>query len=100
MTAVVENTEDVSGHRGTVRLTTAQALVRFLRAQYSDRDGARQRAIPALFGIFGHGNVPNLAQALREETGLRFYQPKNEQAMVHTAIGYARASNRLATLAC
>jgi 3D-(3,5/4)-trihydroxycyclohexane-1,2-dione acylhydrolase (decyclizing) len=85
-----------------VRLTAAQALVRFLAVQWSERDGVRQRAIPAIFGIFGHGNVCGLGPALEEESGrqLRFLQPKNEQAMVHAAIGYARASNLLSTLAC
>jgi 3D-(3,5/4)-trihydroxycyclohexane-1,2-dione acylhydrolase (decyclizing) len=85
----------------TVRLTTAQALVRFLQAQYSERDGQEQRAVPAVFGIFGHGNVLGVGQALQEEGAeLPFYQPKNEQAMVHAAIGYAKASRRLAALAC
>ncbi|HMJ01671.1 MAG TPA: thiamine pyrophosphate-binding protein, partial [Conexibacter sp.] len=86
---------------GTRRLTTAQALVAYLSVQFSERDGVRRRLIPGLFGIFGHGNVVGLGQAL-EEVGedLRFYQGKNEQAMVHTAIGYAKATNRTATLAC
>lgn len=85
----------------TLRLTTAQALVRWLQAQHSERDGRVQRAIPAIFGIFGHGNVLGLGQAIEQEGGaLPLYQPKNEQAMVHTAIGYAKASRRLATLAC
>jgi len=86
---------------GTVRLTAAQALVRFLQAQYSERDGQTQRVIPAIFGIFGHGNVLGLGQAIWQEgADLPLYQPKNEQAMVHAAIGYAKASRRLATLAC
>jgi 3D-(3,5/4)-trihydroxycyclohexane-1,2-dione acylhydrolase (decyclizing) len=85
----------------TVRLTAAQAIVRYLSAQYSERDGVRRRVIPAMLGIFGHGNVCGLGQAL-DEGGhdLTFVQPKNEQAMVHTAIGYAKARQRLATLAC
>jgi 3D-(3,5/4)-trihydroxycyclohexane-1,2-dione acylhydrolase (decyclizing) len=85
-----------------MQLTAAQALVRFLAAQWSERDGNRQRVIPAIFGIFGHGNVCGLGPALEEEAGrsLRFLQPKNEQAMVHAALGYARASNLLSTLAC
>src|SRR5438105_14440636 len=87
--------------RETVRLTTAQAVVRFLQAQYSRRDGEQQRLIPAMFGIFGHGNVAGLGQALYEHgTELPYYQPCNEQAMVHTASGYAKAMNRRATLAC
>jgi 3D-(3,5/4)-trihydroxycyclohexane-1,2-dione acylhydrolase (decyclizing) len=86
---------------GTVRLTTAQALVKYLSAQYSERDGRRARLVPGIFGIFGHGNVVGLGQAL-EEVGeeLTFYQGKNEQAMVHAAIGFAKANRRTATLAC
>jgi 3D-(3,5/4)-trihydroxycyclohexane-1,2-dione acylhydrolase (decyclizing) len=85
----------------TVRLTAAQATVRFLKAQFSERDGVRQRAIPAVFGIFGHGNVGAFSQALEElRAELPYHQPKNEQSMVHAAIGFAKASNRLATLAC
>ena len=85
-----------------MQLTAAQALVRYLAAQWSERDGSRQRVIPAIFGIFGHGNVCGLGPALEENAGrsLRFLQPKNEQAMVHAALGYARASNLLSTLAC
>jgi 3D-(3,5/4)-trihydroxycyclohexane-1,2-dione acylhydrolase (decyclizing) len=85
----------------TVRLTMAQALVNYLQAQYSERDGRRRRLIPAMFGIFGHGNVCGLGQALDEcGTELPYYQPCNEQSMVHTAIGFAKANRRLATLAC
>src|SRR5262249_39007702 len=70
-------------------------------AQYSERDGRRRRLIPAVFGIFGHGNVCGMGQAL-EECGqeLPYYQPCNEQSMVHSAIGYAKANLRLATMAC
>jgi 3D-(3,5/4)-trihydroxycyclohexane-1,2-dione acylhydrolase (decyclizing) len=82
-------------------LTVAQALVRYLQVQYSGRDGEQQRLIPAIFGIFGHGNVAGLSQALYEHGGeLPFYQPFNEQSMVHTAAGYAKSVNRRATLAC
>ncbi|HKG04037.1 MAG TPA: 3D-(3,5/4)-trihydroxycyclohexane-1,2-dione acylhydrolase (decyclizing) [Conexibacter sp.] len=85
----------------TRRLTTAQALVAYLSVQFSERDGVRRRLIPGVFGIFGHGNVVGLGQAL-EELGdeLPFFQGKNEQAMVHTALGYAKATNRTQTLAC
>ena len=84
-----------------VRLTTAQALVRFLSVQSSERDGALRRLIPGLFGIFGHGNVVGLGQALEQEgRDLPYYQGKNEQAMVHAALGYAKATRRTATLAC
>lgn len=79
----------------------AQALVKFLQVQYSERDGHRRRLIPGMFGIFGHGNVAGLGQALAEVgTDLTYYQPQNEQAMVHTASGFAKANLRLATLAC
>jgi 3D-(3,5/4)-trihydroxycyclohexane-1,2-dione acylhydrolase (decyclizing) len=85
-----------------VRLTAAQALVRYLGAQWSARDGSRRRVVPGIFGIFGHGNVCGLGPALEEDEGrsLAFHQPKNEQAMVHAALGYAREHNLLSTLAC
>ena len=84
-----------------LRLTVAQALVRYLQLQHSRRDGEEQRLIPALFGIFGHGNVAGLSQALFEYGAeLPYYQPFNEQSMVHTAAGYAKAMNRRATFAC
>ncbi|MFJ4337457.1 3D-(3,5/4)-trihydroxycyclohexane-1,2-dione acylhydrolase (decyclizing) [Streptomyces sp. NPDC088915] len=80
----------------TVRLTTAQALVRFLAAQYTERDGERHRLIAATWGIFGHGNVAGIGQALVEHPALMpFHQGRNEQAMVHAAVGYARQSRRL-----
>jgi 3D-(3,5/4)-trihydroxycyclohexane-1,2-dione acylhydrolase (decyclizing) len=85
----------------TLRMTMAQALVRFLTQQYVERDGQEQRFFAGMFGIFGHGNVTGLGQAL-EEVGkdLRYYQPRNEQGMVHTAAGYAKMKNRLQTFAC
>ncbi|WP_447037534.1 3D-(3,5/4)-trihydroxycyclohexane-1,2-dione acylhydrolase (decyclizing) [Streptomyces sp. DSM 118878] len=83
---------------GSVRLTTAQALVRFLTRQFTERDGARQRLIGATWGIFGHGNVAGVGQALVEYAEeMPFHQGRNEQAMVHAAVGYARQSGRLAT---
>ena len=85
----------------TIRLTTAQALVKYLQAQHSERDGARRRLIPGMFGIFGHGNVAGLGQALFEYGhDLPYYQPCNEQSMVHTALGFAKANRRAAALAC
>ncbi|MEU6814925.1 3D-(3,5/4)-trihydroxycyclohexane-1,2-dione acylhydrolase (decyclizing) [Streptomyces sp. NPDC046860] len=82
----------------TIRLTVAQALVRFLAAQHTERDGVRQRLVPAVWGIFGHGNVAGIGQALVENRDLMTYhQGRNEQAMVHAAVGYARQSNRLST---
>ncbi|MFI9241913.1 3D-(3,5/4)-trihydroxycyclohexane-1,2-dione acylhydrolase (decyclizing) [Streptomyces sp. NPDC053086] len=82
----------------TIRLTVAQALVRFLAAQYTERDGGRARLIGATWGIFGHGNVAGLGQALIEYADVMpYHQGRNEQAMVHAAVGYARQSNRLST---
>ncbi|MFF1301618.1 3D-(3,5/4)-trihydroxycyclohexane-1,2-dione acylhydrolase (decyclizing) [Streptomyces sp. NPDC058307] len=82
----------------TIRLTVAQALVRFLAAQYTERDGVRQRLISATWGIFGHGNVAGLGQALVEYADdMPYHQGRNEQSMVHAAVGYARQSNRLST---
>ncbi|MCB5179840.1 3D-(3,5/4)-trihydroxycyclohexane-1,2-dione acylhydrolase (decyclizing) [Streptomyces antimicrobicus] len=81
----------------TRRLTVAQALVAFLAAQYTERDGRRHRLIAATWGIFGHGNVAGIGQALVEsgEKTMPFLQGRNEQAMVHAAVGYARHSGRL-----
>jgi 3D-(3,5/4)-trihydroxycyclohexane-1,2-dione acylhydrolase (decyclizing) len=84
-----------------MRLTVAQALVRFLSVQYSERDGVEQRLIAGCFGIFGHGNVAGVGQALLESPeAMPFYHGRNEQGMVHAAVGYARQRNRLSTLAC
>ncbi len=87
--------------RKNFRLTMAQAVVCYLSNQYSERDGKTQRLIPAMFGIFGHGNVAGLGQAL-EEYGeqLPYMQPFNEQSMVHTASGFAKATLRKQLLAC
>ncbi|WP_420033744.1 3D-(3,5/4)-trihydroxycyclohexane-1,2-dione acylhydrolase (decyclizing) [Streptomyces sp. cg28] len=80
----------------TTRLTTAQALVRFLSRQYTERDGTRQRLITGAWGIFGHGNVAGIGQALLQYADdLPFHQGRNEQAMVHAAVGYARQRDRL-----
>ncbi|MEU8027485.1 3D-(3,5/4)-trihydroxycyclohexane-1,2-dione acylhydrolase (decyclizing) [Streptomyces sp. NPDC049099] len=82
----------------TIRLTVAQALVRFLAAQYTERDGERRRLIGATWGIFGHGNVAGIGQALIEYADVMpYHQGRNEQSMVHAAVGYARQSNRLST---
>ena len=86
---------------GTERLTMGQALVKFLAVQYSEFDGERRRLIPAIFGIFGHGNVCGLGQALEQGgADLPYHQTRNEQSMVHTAAGFARATLRTQTLAC
>jgi 3D-(3,5/4)-trihydroxycyclohexane-1,2-dione acylhydrolase (decyclizing) len=86
--------------RNTVRLTVGQALVTYLFRQYSVADGHRRRLIPAALGIFGHGNVAGLGQALDQFSNeLPFIQGRNEQALVHMASGYAKATRRHATLA-
>jgi len=89
----------------TVRLTTAQALVRFLAGQYSERDGQEQRLIPGVWGIFGHGNVAGIGQALLQaavthEADLPYYLARNEQGMVHASVAFAKMRDRLATFAC
>ncbi len=84
----------------TTRLTTAQAVIAFLKNQYVSRDGREQRFFGGCFGIFGHGNVAGLGQALQQSPDFPYHLCRNEQAMVHTAIGYAKMSNRLRTLAC
>jgi 3D-(3,5/4)-trihydroxycyclohexane-1,2-dione acylhydrolase (decyclizing) len=88
-----------------MRLTVAQATVRFLAAQHSERDGVEQKLFDGCFGIFGHGNVAGLGQALLEAElsapgALPYLQARNEQAMVHAAVAYSRMRNRLTTLAC
>jgi 3D-(3,5/4)-trihydroxycyclohexane-1,2-dione acylhydrolase (decyclizing) len=84
----------------TVRLTMAQAVVQFLQNQYTARDGVEQRFFAGCFGIFGHGNVAGIGQALHQYPDFRYYQTRNEQAMVHTAAAYAKHKNRLQTLVC
>ena len=92
----------------TVRLTVAQAVVRFLGAQWSERDGERQRLFAGVLGIFGHGNVAGVGQALLQEElaagesgpALPYVLARNEQAMVHTAVAYAKQTDRLQTWAC
>jgi 3D-(3,5/4)-trihydroxycyclohexane-1,2-dione acylhydrolase (decyclizing) len=91
-----------------VRLTVAQATVRFLANQWSERDGVGQRLVPGCLGIFGHGNVAGLGQALLEVADspesyggeLPYHLARNEQGMVHTAVGFARQRDRTQFLAC
>jgi 3D-(3,5/4)-trihydroxycyclohexane-1,2-dione acylhydrolase (decyclizing) len=95
----------VTATAGTIRLTVGQAIVRFLAAQHTERDGVSHRLIEGCFGIFGHGNVAGLGEALlaaelNTPGLLPYYQGRNEQAMVHAAAGFARMRNRLSTLAC
>ena len=84
----------------TKRMTMAQALVNYLNNQYTERDGVEHKFINGMFGIFGHGNVAGMGQALHQTPAMSYYQTRNEQAMVHLAAGYAKMKNRLATLAC
>jgi 3D-(3,5/4)-trihydroxycyclohexane-1,2-dione acylhydrolase (decyclizing) len=94
-----------------LQLTVAQAVVKFLARQFCERDGVQQRLIGGCLGIFGHGNIAGLGQALMqmevqggqgaaEQDVLRYLPCRNEQAMVHTAVGFSRMRNRLQTLAC
>ncbi len=84
----------------TVRLTAAQAAIRFLQNQFSERDGSKVRFFGGCLGIFGHGNVAGIGQALEQDAGLRYYLFRNEQAMVHAAIGFAKTSFRKRALVC
>jgi 3D-(3,5/4)-trihydroxycyclohexane-1,2-dione acylhydrolase (decyclizing) len=94
----------------TVRMTVAQATVEFLARQWSERDGERQKLFAGCFGIFGHGNVAGIGQALLQhetaaldagaEPGLPYVLARNEQAMVHTSVAYARQKDRLQTWVC
>jgi 3D-(3,5/4)-trihydroxycyclohexane-1,2-dione acylhydrolase (decyclizing) len=88
----------------TQRLTVGQAVVRFLAAQRSERDGVEHKLVEGMFGIFGHGNVAGVGQALLEAElhapgAMPYHQGRNEQGMVHAATGFARMRNRLSTLA-
>lgn len=86
---------------GKLRLTMAQALVKFLDNQYLEVDGEAQKFVKGIFAIFGHGNVLGLGQALEENSGeLRVYQGRNEQGMAHAATGFARQSLRRQIIAC
>src|SRR5262245_9410075 len=86
--------------QATERLTMAQALVKFLIHQEVEHDGVSQPCFAGCFGIFGHGNVSGIGQALQQYPALRYYQSRNEQAMVHTAVAFAKMKNRLQTLVC
>src|ERR1043165_7370906 len=84
----------------TSRLTTAQAIVKFLKNQYVRRDGQEIQFFAGVLGIFGHGNVAGIGQALQENLDFPYFLVRNEQAAVHTASGFAKMSNRLRTFAC
>jgi 3D-(3,5/4)-trihydroxycyclohexane-1,2-dione acylhydrolase (decyclizing) len=84
----------------TRRLTMAQAVIQFLKVQYVSRDGNENLFFAGCFGIFGHGNVAGIGQALQQNSDFPYYLCRNEQAMVHTAAAFAKMSNRLRTLVC
>src|SRR5215472_455311 len=83
-----------------MRLTTAQAIVQFLKVQHVARDGEEHPFFAGCFGIFGHGNVAGIGQALQQNPDFPYYLCRNEQAMVHTAAAFAKMSNRLRALVC
>jgi 3D-(3,5/4)-trihydroxycyclohexane-1,2-dione acylhydrolase (decyclizing) len=84
----------------TRRLTVAQATIEFLKSQYVERDGVEAPFFGGCFGIFGHGNVAGLGQALQQYPDFKYYQCRNEQSMVHTAVSYAKLKNRLGAFVC
>jgi 3D-(3,5/4)-trihydroxycyclohexane-1,2-dione acylhydrolase (decyclizing) len=86
--------------QATKRMTMAQAVIAFLKNQYVERDGVEQPFFAGCFGIFGHGNIAGIGQALQQMPEFRYYQARNEQAMVHAATAYAKTRNRLQTFAC
>ncbi|HNP34777.1 MAG TPA: 3D-(3,5/4)-trihydroxycyclohexane-1,2-dione acylhydrolase (decyclizing) [Woeseiaceae bacterium] len=87
--------------KGKIRLTTAQALIRYLAAQYTEIDGAPQQLLRGIFAIFGHGNVAGIGEALEDmQAEMPVYRAHNEQAMAHAAIAYAKASKRRRLMAC
>jgi 3D-(3,5/4)-trihydroxycyclohexane-1,2-dione acylhydrolase (decyclizing) len=91
----------MSAREETIRLTMAQAVVKYLGQQYIERDGVEQQFFAGVWGIFGHGNVAGIGQALEElQDEVIYHRPQNEQAMVHTAAAYAKMKNRLQTFAC
>jgi 3D-(3,5/4)-trihydroxycyclohexane-1,2-dione acylhydrolase (decyclizing) len=84
----------------TARMTVAQATIAFLQDQYSERDGKQHRFFEGCLGIFGHGNVAGIGEALEQYPGLRYYLFRNEQAMVHAASAFAKTTVRMRTLVC
>ena len=83
-----------------MKLTTAQAIIQFLKNQHVERDGVVQQFFGGCFGIFGHGNIAGIGQALQQNLDFRYYQCRNEQSMVHTAAAFAKMKNRLQTMVC
>src|SRR5258708_2784546 len=84
----------------TKRLTVAQCIISFLKNQYVERDGREHRFFEGCLGIFGHGNVAGIGQALEQDGGLQYSLFRNEQALVHTASAFAKATFRMRTMVC
>jgi 3D-(3,5/4)-trihydroxycyclohexane-1,2-dione acylhydrolase (decyclizing) len=84
----------------TVRVTASQAAVKFLKSQYVERDGIERQFFAGCFGIFGHGNIAGIGQALQQNLDFPYYFSRNEQAMVHTAAAFSKMNNRLRTFVC
>ena len=84
----------------SIRLTVAQAVIKYLNQQYVERDGIENKFFAGCFGILGHGNVAGIGQAIQQQNKLKYYQCRNEQSMVHTAAAYAKMKNRLSTFMC
>lgn len=88
------------GLASTCRATAAQATIKFLKNQYVEREGVVRPFFAGCFGIFGHGNVAGIGQALQQNEEFPYYLSRNEQAMVHTAVAFSKMSNRLRAFAC
>src|SRR6266403_1869851 len=88
------------GLASTCRATAAQATIKFLKNQYVERDGVERPFFAGCFGIFGHGNVAGIGQALQQNQDFPYYLSRNEQAMVHTATAFSKMNNRLRAFAC
>ena len=84
----------------SIRLTVAQAVIKYLNQQYVERDGIENKFFAGCFGILGHGNVAGIGQAIQQQNDLKYYQCRNEQSMVHTAAAYTKMKNRLSTFMC
>ena len=84
----------------SIRLTVAQAVIKYLNQQYVGREGEENKFFAGCFGILGHGNVAGMGQAIQQQNDLKYYQCRNEQSMVHTAAAYAKMKNRLSTFIC
>ena len=83
-----------------MKLTMAQAVIRYLNNQYIQRDEKEKKFIAGVWGIFGHGNVAGIGEALEQDKNLKHFLPRNEQAMVHSAAAYAKQNKRMQTYAC